>query len=65
MPDGNEYEGEWDDQNVIDGFGTLYYIDGSIYEGNFKKGMRCGKGRMIYANTNIYEGDWVNDLNEG
>ncbi len=28
----------------MDGYGVAYYADGSRYEGNWKEGMRTGKG---------------------
>ena len=42
------------------------YEDGEYYIGQFKNGLRHGKGTMYYSNGNImYEGDWVNDKREG
>lgn len=35
--------------------------NGSIYEGYFIKGQSCGKGRMIYADGEYYEGEWIDD----
>ena len=35
-----------------------------IYEGEFKNGLREGKGTMNYKNGYIYEGDWKNDRRE-
>ena len=35
------------------------------YEGEFKNGLREGKGTMNYNNGFIYEGDWKNDRREG
>ena len=35
------------------------------YEGEFKNGLREGKGTMNYKNGFIYEGDWKNDRREG
>ena len=43
------------------------YKDGGIYDGEgttFTK-KRHGKGKMIYANGEIYEGDWVDDVRCG
>jgi len=33
------------------------YEDGSIYEGEIKKGLRNGKGKFTYAEGGVYEGD--------
>ena len=35
------------------------------YIGEIKNGLRHGKGKMIYNNGNIYEGNWLNDLFDG
>ena len=40
--------------------------DGKYYIGQWKNGLRNGKGTMYYSNGTIkYEGDWVNDKEEG
>ena len=38
LDNGDQYEGEWDDEGFRDGDGILEYVDGSLYEGNFKRG---------------------------
>ena len=48
-----------------DGFGILYYADGSIYEGNFKKSKCHGKGRLINSDGDVYEGDWMDGMVHG
>ena len=35
------------------------------YEGQIKNGKKHGKGKMIYPDFSIYEGDWVNDMKQG
>ncbi|MBQ7226600.1 MAG: AAA family ATPase [Clostridia bacterium] len=43
------------------------YKDGGVYEGDgtlFTK-KRHGKGKMVYANGDIYEGEWVDDVRSG
>ena len=37
------------------------YSNGDIYVGQFRDGMKHGKGRMKWSNGQIYEGDWNND----
>lgn len=34
------------------------YKDGSVYEGEWKEGKRCGSGRMVWRNGQCYEGEW-------
>lgn len=59
-------------EKLKDGFGVMSYTDLSYiliikyflenkYEGEFKRDERTGKGKMIYSNGDIYEGDWLND----
>ena len=50
----------------INGKGKIFFEDGSYYIGQWKKGLRNGKGTTYYSNGNIqYEGDWRNGKNEG
>ena len=39
---------------------THTYSTGSVYEGEWKGGMRHGKGKMTYRNG-MYEGGWKDD----
>jgi hypothetical protein len=43
----------------------MKYNNGDIYEGDWKKDVKEGKGKMKYNNGDIYEGDWKNNLKEG
>ena len=56
---GNEYKG-----NLNNGKVEMNYFIGK-YEGEFKNGIREGKGKFIYNNKNIYDGEWKNDIKEG
>ena len=51
------------------GRGKLTYSSGiwagSVYEGYFKDGKCDGKGLVIWANGNYYEGDWVENKRTG
>jgi hypothetical protein len=44
---------------------VLRYKNGSIYEGEWAKGMKCGIGKMTYASGNYYEGQWANNKRNG
>jgi len=41
------------------------YIDGSLYEGNWDKGLKCGNGRFLFSDGDIYEGEFQNDVPHG
>ena len=40
---GDTYEGAWKDDNMH-GKGVYSYSDGSVYEGDFQNGVKCGHG---------------------
>ena len=37
---------------------TFEYSTGAVYEGEWKGGMRHGKGKMTWSDGGSYEGDW-------
>ena len=37
----------------------MNWVNGSIYEGEFKNRTRSGFGRYIYVNGAYYEGEWL------
>lgn len=41
--------------------GKMRYLNGDIYEGQFKDGLRSGQGVMRTANGMKYEGEWKED----
>jgi hypothetical protein len=43
----------------------MLWPDGSKYEGMWRQGRACGRGRMTHANFDIFEGEWVNDKANG
>jgi len=45
--------------------GKCTYIDGNVYEGEWKRGEKHGKGYMTYADGAIYEGEWVDGEKHG
>lgn len=60
---GKKYVGEFENGNVIGGFGTMTDPDGKIYSGEWKDGSKHGKGTMTYPSTNKdnyaeYKGEW-------
>eukprot|EP01069_Polyplicarium_translucidae_P003706 Polyplicarium_translucidae@DN2387_c0_g1_i2.p2 len=64
------YDGQWEN-DLPHGRGTFTCEDG-VYEGEFKEGFRCGKGRFVYdkvPNPNgaprEYVGDFIHDVPHG
>jgi hypothetical protein len=62
----SRFEGQWF-EGLPHGYGELVYdeLRNIRYEGNFVHGKREGKGRMRYANGNIYDGEWKEDVKCG
>lgn len=57
------YDGDWE-AGKMHGKGIYKFYDpikdkyASKYEGDFNNGMREGKGKMTYANHDVYVGSW-------
>ena len=47
------------------GRGKLSWVDGSLYEGEWKNDMSNGKGRLIHSDGDVYEGEWVDGMAHG
>ena len=47
------------------GHGELRYKNGSVYSGQWERGMKWGHGKMVYASENYYEGNWENNKRNG
>ena len=46
----------------FEGIHKYTYIDGEYYEGEWKNGLRHGKGKLIRKDgTVLFEGNWIND----
>lgn len=65
LPVKNYYEGELDEENYFSGKGFMYYSNGDIYEGEWKRRQREGRGIMKYYNGSVYEGEWKSNQREG
>ena len=62
------YEGEWkEDELTVQGWGTMVKCEKMelIYTGWFKDNKPNGKGRMLFTDGTIYEGDWCDGLLNG
>ena len=44
---------------------TKQYDEGSVYEGEFKNGLRHGQGKYTMPDGFIYEGTWLDDQIQG
>lgn len=49
----------------MNGLGTYYYPDGSVYSGEWLNNKQHGRGRFALANGTHYEGQWQNHLMNG
>eukprot|EP00762_Andalucia_godoyi_P005567 ANDGO_00586.mRNA.1 Alsin homolog len=58
-----EYKGMFRD-GLMSGRGLLKCPD-FVYDGDFSKGLRHGRGTCTYADGSVYHGDWVAGLREG
>ena len=57
--------GNWKNDE-FEGQGKYIYKNGDYYIGQWKKGLRHGKGIQYYSNGKIkYDGDWINGKKEG
>jgi hypothetical protein len=41
------------------------WVDGSTYEGYWKRDKANGRGRLIHADGDVYLGNWVDDKADG
>ena len=58
LVNGSEYEGEWSIKGQMQGRGTLWGSDGSVYTGYFENGKPHGRGLLIYPNSDFYNGEF-------
>lgn len=48
-----------------DGYGEMYWTDGSIYKGEWRKGIQEGKGVMTFPDGRIKDGNFENNIFKG
>ena len=58
-------EGEVNAAGEQEGRGTMVYVSGSIYEGQWLAGEEHGQGKMTYGTGDVYEGGWVEGKTQG
>jgi hypothetical protein len=61
---GDIYMGHWRDGKP-DGTGSLIHIDGTIYNGQFKNGLKNGHGVLNVPGKPCQKGIWANDYFSG
>ncbi|MCI5125003.1 MAG: hypothetical protein D3925_11140 [Candidatus Electrothrix sp. AR5] len=59
-----KYVGQLKD-NDLHGKGTLTWLDGNEYSGEWFLGKRHGKGKFVWKNGTEYSGDWKDDKSTG
>ncbi|MBR1663309.1 MAG: hypothetical protein IJ696_03170 [Ruminococcus sp.] len=62
---GDFYKGEVNRHMLAHGSGVMNYNNGSVYEGDFKNGIRFGAGKFTGADGVVYVGCFRNDIPEG
>ena len=45
----------------FDGYGRAEFL-GDSYEGSWRLNQRWGQGIMTFINGNVYNGEWMNDV---
>ena len=60
-----EYNGEFNNKKMMEGYGVLKLRDGSIYSGYFKNSEFHGFGCYAYSSGSFYLGDWKNGSQHG
>lgn len=62
---GVEFYGQFEDGVPVDGRGTMIFINGDRYDGEFKSGQRNGCGTFTFANGRQYQGQFKADQFDG
>jgi len=50
---------------VMQGYGTLFWKDGSYYSGQFVNNSKSGEGTLFYSNGDIFTGLWADEAKAG
>lgn len=45
-----------------EGYGEMYFTDGTIYKGNWQRGLQTGKAMIIFPDGNSKEGFFSNNI---
>ena len=49
----------------VHGVGVCIYMDGSRYQGDWRNGLKCGRGTHSFASGDQFEGEWENGWMHG
>jgi hypothetical protein len=58
------YDGDWKN-DLMDGIGICYYLDGVTYDGEWKEDKMNGRGIERHADGRTYDGEWKNGKMNG
>jgi len=50
---------------VMEGYGNLFWKDGSHYSGQFSNNTKNGEGTLFYSNGDVFSGHWMEERKEG
>ena len=57
--DGNYYQGEVEEHGTPNGKGSMFFLDGSFYEGGWRNGKMHGVGRIITSTGDVCKGEFL------
>lgn len=63
--DGTVYKGQCKQGTKRHGFGIQVWPDGARYEGYWKDGVACGRGKFFHIDGDVYDGNWEGDKANG
>ena len=61
LQNGIYYQGEVNEKQEPEGYGSMIFSDGSLYEGQWIQGKMEGLGRIITADADLFEGTFVDN----
>lgn len=59
-----KYEGQYVD-DIEEGRGKHFWVNGDSYEGDYRSGSRTGKGKYTWKNGDVYTGNFLNNQLNG
>ena len=62
---GDEYYGEFDEQERYTGKAQIECSNGTTYTGDFREGIRCGYGKQRFLDNSVYEGEFADNCPNG